>query len=92
MQQLIDFDHDVLKYEILPQFKNRLSISLMKDVDLKGNDFERERKKVALNRIQNLKKAIKSRESNLLNKSFKEMILDTHKNLHNLKGEYEWEF
>lgn len=26
------------------------------------------------------------------NKSFKKWILDTHKNLHNLKSEYEWDF
>lgn len=46
--------------------------------ELKGNDLERERKKVALNRIQNLKKDIKSREGDLLNKSFKELLIDYH--------------
>jgi len=42
--------------------------------ELRGNDFEKEKKKVSLIRIQNLKKEIKSVEVNILNKSFKELI------------------
>ena len=33
----IDLDHDVLKYEILPQFKNRISASIIG----KGTDSKR---------------------------------------------------
>ena len=42
--------------------------------ELRGNDLEREKKKLSLIRIQNLRKEIKSVEINILNKSFKELI------------------
>lgn len=42
--------------------------------ELRGNDFEREKKKIALIKIQNLKKEIKSAEVNILNKSFRELV------------------
>jgi len=44
--------------------------------ELKGNEFEREKKKVALTRIQNLKKDIRSLENIVLNKSFKTLLTD----------------
>lgn len=44
--------------------------------ELRGNEFEREKKKIALTKIQNLKKDIRSLENNLLNKSFKELLSD----------------
>lgn len=51
-------------------------INYLKDdiKELKGNDFEIEKKKIALNRIKNLRKDLKSLETNLLNKSFRELI------------------
>ncbi len=42
--------------------------------ELKGNDFEIEKKRLALLRIQNLRKEIKSIENNLLTRAFKELL------------------
>jgi DNA helicase-2/ATP-dependent DNA helicase PcrA len=48
---------------------------LKEDVrELRGNSFEVEKKKLTITRIQNIKKEIKSVESSLLNKSFKEIM------------------
>jgi len=61
-------------YEIVQDLDD--AIKYLKDDirELKGNDFEREKKKVSLIRIQNLKKEIKSVETSILNNSFKELI------------------
>ena len=32
-------DHDVLKYEILPKFRSKISIDIMSDEKLKSSDF-----------------------------------------------------
>ena len=52
------------------------AVSFLKDDvrELKGNSFEIEKKKLTITRIQNIKKEIKSVESSMLNKSFKEIM------------------
>ena len=52
------------------------AIAFLKDDvrELRGNSFEVEKKKLTITRIQNIKKEIKSVESSLLNKSFKEIM------------------
>jgi len=35
----VDLDHDVLKYEILPRFRSKISIGIMSDEKLKSSDF-----------------------------------------------------
>jgi len=35
----IDFDHDVLKYVLLPRFRGKIWIDVMKDKDFTSNDF-----------------------------------------------------
>lgn len=45
-----------------------------------------------INNYEEIKNRISAEKLRNDKKLFKEMILDTHKDLHNLKSEYEWEF
>ena len=45
-----------------------------------------------IDNYEKIKNRISAKQLRNDKKSFKEMILDTHKDLHNLKSEYEWEF
>ena len=45
-----------------------------------------------IDNYEDIKNRISAEQLRNDNKLFKEKILDTHKNLHNLKSEYEWEF